>query len=427
MYGAIIGDIVGSKYEFDFMMKSKEFPFISEGCSYTDDSIMTVAVARALLKAQEDKSSFKHHLIVQMQEMGKRFPAPQGGYGTRFSEWLVSEHPTAYNSFGNGSAMRVSPCGLMAVELKEALDLAKASAEVTHNHPEGIKGAQAVAAAIFLAKTGAKSKQEIKEYIEENYYPLDKSLDEIRPSYSFNESCQRTVPQAIVAFLESNDYEDAVRNAVSLGGDSDTLGAITGSIAWAYYKIHSPENEPSTYNDQFGYWLTNRMAWYREMANNLLPKDFVETIDEFEKRSMGRIGTYYRAGICSLIPLDKWNTHFNLQLRPISLEGLPLIESLKTRSNELLRAFRSGEDFISILNNYKVGVSNYTDFLSSYEKMALSSETIKSRELFLEECFIILTIIWRSDYANGGGTLDKHKYVIAQCRQRIISILGMYE
>ena len=427
MYGAIIGDIVGSKYEFDFMMKSKEFPFISEGCSYTDDSIMTVAVARALLKAQEDKSSFKHHLIVQMQEMGKRFPAPQGGYGSSFTKWLTSDHPVAYNSYGNGSAMRVSPCALIAVELSEALDLAKASAEVTHNHPEGIKGAQAVAAAIFLSKTGAKSKQEIKEYIEENYYPLDKSLDEIRPSYSFNESCQCTVPQAIIAFLESCDYEDAVRNAISLGGDSDTLGAITGSIAWAYYKSHFPENEPSIYNHQFGYWLTNRMAWYREMANNLLPKDFVETIDEFEKRSMGRIGTYNRAGICSLIPIDKWNTHFNLQLRPISLEGLSLIESIKARNNELLRAFQSGEDFISILNNYKVGVSNYTDFLCSYEKVALSSETIKSRELFLEECFIILTIIWRSDYANGGGTLDRHNDVIAQCRKRIISILGMYE
>ena len=426
MYGAIIGDIVGSKYEFDFMMKSKNFPFISEGCSYTDDSIMTIAVARALLKAQEDKSSFKHHLIIQMREMGKRFPTPQGGYGNSFRKWLTSEHPVAYNSYGNGSAMRVSPCALIAVELSEAVDLAKASAEVTHNHPEGIKGAQAVAAAIFLAER-TKSKQKIKEYIEKNYYTLDKTLDEIRPSYRFNESCQCTVPQAIIAFLESNDYEDAIRNAVSLGGDSDTLGAITGSIAWAYYKRNPPENEPSTYNNQYDYWLTNRMEWYKEKANDLLPKDFVQTIDEFEKRSIGRNITYYRSGICSAIPIDKWDTHFYLEPRPISLEGLPLIDSIKVQSNELLRAFQGGEDFISIICNKKVGVSNYADFLSSYEKVALSREAIKDRVLFLEECFIILTIIWRSDYAHGGGTLDRHKEVIAQCCQRIISILEMYE
>lgn len=422
MYGAIIGDIVGSKFEFDFTMKSKNFPFISEGCSYTDDSIMTVAVARALMKAQEDKSSFKHHLIMQMQEMGKRFPAPQGGYGTRFSEWLTSEHPVAYNSYGNGSAMRVSPCGLIAVELSEALNLAKASAEVTHNHPEGIKGAQAVAAAVFLAKTG-DSKEDIKEYIEEHFYPLDKSLDELRPSYSFNESCQGTVPQAITAFLESNDYEDAVRNAVSLGGDSDTIGAITGAIAWAYYK-NNP-TEPPLYKDRIGYWLTNRMAWYQEVAKSLLPTDFVETIDEFEKRSMNRIGVYHRAGMCSVIPVDKWDTHF--YFRPISLERLPLIESIKIRSNELLKAFQNGENFIHILAHNKVGVYNYADFLGSYSKVAFSNEVVKDRALLLEECFIILTIIWRADYASGGGTLEKHKPVIEQCCQQIIRILSMYE
>lgn len=422
MYGAIIGDIVGSKFEFDFTMKSKNFPFISEGCSYTDDSIMTVAVARALLKAQEDKSSFKHHLIIQMKEMGKRFPAPQGGYGTRFSQWLSSEHPVAYNSYGNGAAMRVSPCGLIAVELSEALNLAKASAEVTHNHPEGIKGAQAVAAAVFLAKTG-DSKEDIKEYIEEHFYPLDKSLDELRPSYSFNESCQGTVPQAITAFLESNDYEDAVRNAVSLGGDSDTIGAITGAIAWAYYK-NNP-TEPPLYKDRIGYWLTNRMAWYQEVAKSLLPTDFVETIDEFEKRTMNRIGVYHRAGMCSVIPVDKWDTHF--YFRPISLERLPLIESIKIRSNELLKSFQNGENFIHILAHNKVGVYNYADFLGSYSKVAFSNEVVKDRALLLEECFIILTIIWRADYASGGGTLERHKTVIEQCCQRIIRILSMYE
>lgn len=158
-----------------------------------------------------------------------------GGYGGRFSSWLHGTINEPYNSFGNGAAMRVSPCAIYAVELEEALMLAKASAEVTHNHPEGIKGAQATAAAIFLAKTG-KSRDEIREHIENNYYRLDFTLDDIRTNYGFDETCQGTVPQAIAAFLESENFEDAIRNAISIGGDSDTLAAITGAIAWAFYR-----------------------------------------------------------------------------------------------------------------------------------------------------------------------------------------------
>ncbi len=298
MYGAIIGDIVGSKYEFN-NIKSKEFDLISQGCSITDDSLMTFAVAKAILKSNKEKVDFKSVLIEEMQTMGRRYPYPQGGYGGKFNVWLHSENPVPYNSFGNGSAMRVSPCGLIAVELQEALDLAKASAEVTHNHPEGIKGAQAVAAAIFLAQSNC-TKEKIREYINDNFYKLDKTLDEIRLTYSFNETCQETVPQAIVAFLESNDFEDAIRNAISIGGDSDTIGAITGAIAWSYYRF----SHKSKYNN-----TKPGRIWTEECddfinsykIDSFLPNEFVELIDEFDIRRMHRQGAYNRTGFCSAI------------------------------------------------------------------------------------------------------------------------------
>lgn len=176
MMGAIIGDVVGSKYEFR-NIKTKEFSLLSDGCTFTDDSVMTIAVARAILTAMEQKTDFSKELVKEMQSMGQKYP--YAGYGGMFSSWIKSEDPKPYNSFGNGSAMRVSPCGIMAVELEEALSLEKVSAEVTHNHPEGIKGAQAVAGAIFLAKT-KNSKDEIKAVIEDRYYQLDFTLDNIR-------------------------------------------------------------------------------------------------------------------------------------------------------------------------------------------------------------------------------------------------------
>ncbi len=196
MYGAIIGDIVGSKYEFN-NIKTKDFPFVSHGCEFTDDTVMTVAVAKAILRSREENSPFKTILVQEMQLLGRKYP--HAGYGGMFSSWLYEEDPQPYNSFGNGSAMRVSPCGLIAVMLDEAISLARTSAEVTHNHPEGIKGAEATAAAIFLARTG-KNKETIGGYICDHYYNLSQTLDEIRPTYWFNETCQNTVPQAIIAF-----------------------------------------------------------------------------------------------------------------------------------------------------------------------------------------------------------------------------------
>ena len=198
MLGAIIGDMVGAKYEFD-NIKTKEFPLFSPDSTYTDDTIMTIAVARALIRSHGESRNFQAVLIEEMQALGRKYPYPTGGCGMRFSQWLRSSHPEPYHSFGNGSAMRVSPCGLIAVELYEALSLAKASAEVTHNHPEGIKGAQAVAGAVFLARQH-KDKQYIADFIKTNFYDLDFTLDQIRDSYRFNETCQGTVPRQSLHF-----------------------------------------------------------------------------------------------------------------------------------------------------------------------------------------------------------------------------------
>lgn len=261
MYGAVIGDIVGSKYEFN-NIKTKDFPLFSDGCDFTDDSIMTIAVARAILRSAGTDVPLGKTLVEEMQALGHRFPYPQGGYGGKFGQWLQTPSPAPYHSFGNGSAMRVSACALVAENMEEAILLSATSAAVTHDHPEGIKGAVATAAAIFLAKNG-HTKDEIRRHVEEHYYPLDRTLDEIRPVYQFNETCRGTVPEAIIAFLESDSFEDAVRNAVSLGGDSDTLGAITGSIAYAFYHT------------------ADRNTALEKTANRYLPSDFVETIEQF--------------------------------------------------------------------------------------------------------------------------------------------------
>ena len=233
MMGAILGDIIGSRYEHR-NIKFKEFPLFSMRCSMTDDSIMTLAVADALLQSREDRSDLGKTAVRSMQELGCQFP--DCGFGGHFRQWLQNRDPQPYGSWGNGAAMRVSPCGWAGSSPEEVKALSKAVTEVSHNHPEGIKGAEAAAMAVYLARTGS-SKSEIREYTEKHYYALNFTLEEIRDSYTFDVSCQGSVPQAIEAFLESTDFEDAVRGAVSLGGDSDTIAAITGGIAEAYYGI----------------------------------------------------------------------------------------------------------------------------------------------------------------------------------------------
>ena len=251
MLGAIVGDVVGSVYEWN-NIKTKDFPFFREDCFFTDDTVMTCAVAEAIMNGGQ-----KDDFIDAMKKYGRMYP--NADYGARFNRWLMTDNREPYNSFGNGSAMRVSPCAWVVDATTDELPfevkrLARLSAEVTHNHPEGVKGAMATSDAIFMCRyyfggysgdygkpindNPAECKRLIKEHIEQEYgYNLSQSLDEIRPNYRFNETCQDTVPQAIIAFLESTDFEDAIRNAISLGGDSDTLAAITGSIAEAAYGI----------------------------------------------------------------------------------------------------------------------------------------------------------------------------------------------
>lgn len=237
MYGTILGDIIGCPFEFDRGDKTKDFKLFSRRSHFTDDSVMTLAVCEALLKVGQDATvkEIEDAVITSMQSWGRRYP--HEGYGGYFRCWLTARHPEPYNSFGNGSAMRVSAAGWLYDSLEKTRVVAKATANVTHNHPEGIKGEEATASAIFMARNGS-SKEEIKKYIEnEFHYDLNRTLDEIRPSFHMHETCQKTVPEAIIAFLEAKDFEDAIRNAVSLGGDTDTLGAITGSIAEAYFGI----------------------------------------------------------------------------------------------------------------------------------------------------------------------------------------------
>lgn len=255
MIGAIAGDIIGSVYEFN-PCKSKDFPLFHPRCAFTDDTVLTVAVADAILTGRPYKE--------RVWEIGRRYP--DSGYGGSFILWLESPDPQPYNSWGNGSAMRVSPVGFAFDTEEEALREAEKCAAISHNHPEGIKGAQATALAVFLARSG-RSKQDIRREVAGRFgYDLDRTVDSIRPGYSFDESCQRTVPEALVAFLDSADYEDAVRNAVSLGGDSDTLACIAGGVAEAFYGgVPKP---------------------IEQAARRLLPADLARVVDAFRERFM---------------------------------------------------------------------------------------------------------------------------------------------
>ena len=233
MLGAIFGDIVGSVYEFN-NTGDLHFPLLSRYSRPTDDSIMTLAVARALMETWgQPDDAIRAALVREMRDFGARYP--NGGYGGRFSDWLAADDPQPYGSFGNGSAMRVSPVGWLCGTMEDTLHMARLTAEVTHNHPEGIKGAQAIAAGVFLARAGQDKDAILRSLTERFHYDLTRTLDEIRPTYGFYEICQKSVPEAIRAFYEGETYEDVIRRAVALGGDSDTIACMAGALAEAYY------------------------------------------------------------------------------------------------------------------------------------------------------------------------------------------------
>ena len=264
MYGAILGDMIGAPYEFDRGDKTKDFPLFCRYSQFTDDSVMTVAVAEALLNTiGEGDGEIKAGLVRSMRKWGLAYP--NAGYGRMFYYWLCKKDPQPYNSYGNGSAMRVSAAGWLFDTLEKTRHTARLTAEVTHNHPEGIKGAEATASAIFLARTG-KNKTEIRDYIIKEFgYDLSRTCDEIRPAYRHIETCQQTVPEAITAFLEGNDFEDVIRTAVSLGGDCDTLTCIAGGIAEAYYGVPN--------------------ALKRKCVKRL-PADMTKVLRKFEKKNV---------------------------------------------------------------------------------------------------------------------------------------------
>ena len=261
MYGAILGDMIGAPYEFDRSPKRKYFPLFSEESRFTDDTVMTVAVADALLAvpAGAADDEIREELVDSMHRWGKQYP--HAGYGGRFSHWLWSGSREPYGSWGNGSAMRASAAGWLYGTLEETRRMARLTADVTHDHPEGIKGAESTASAIWLARSG-RSKQEIREYIEREFgYDLSRTCDQIRPAYRHVESCQETVPEAITAFLEGEDFEDVIRTAVSLGGDCDTLTCIAGGIAEAFYGV--PEH-------------------LKQECRTRLPKDMRKVLERFD-------------------------------------------------------------------------------------------------------------------------------------------------
>ncbi len=273
MIGALLGDMIGAPFEFDRGNKTKDFQLFSKYSEFTDDSVMATAVAEALLDTlgQSDKT-ITAALVASMQKWGRKYP--NAGYGVKFSKWLHDRKPKPYGSFGNGSAMRVSPAGWLFDDIETTRHMAALTASVTHNHPEGIKGAEAVASAIFFARNG-RSKENIRSYIIHEFgYDLSRTCDEIRPGYHHVESCQETVPEAITAFMEGKDFEDVIRTAVSLGGDCDTLTCIAGSMAEAFYGV--PDDLSAE-------------------CRRRLPEDIIAVLDRFNKKKKSAVSPSHDA------------------------------------------------------------------------------------------------------------------------------------
>ena len=385
--GAIIGDIVGSRFEFN-NYRSTDFEFLNDKCFFTDDSVMTIAVADWVTnKRQTDR-----HLALYLREWGRKYP--NRGYGGMFLRWLLSkELSSPYNSFGNGSAMRVSPCGFYAQSLDEALLLAKQSAEVTHNHPEGIKGAQSVAAAIYLAKTG-NTKAIIKEYIENNFgYDLSRTCDEIRRFYKFNETCQETCPEAIIAFLESHDYESAIRLGISLGGDSDTIGAITGGIAAAYYGV--PDSIMEDVKRFIPFEFIDIVEKFENSMNTekRISADIINTLKENEIFVFGSNLDGMHGGGAARVAYNKfgaiWGQGVGLQGQSYAIPTMHGgVNVIKPYVDEFIDFAKSHTELKFLVTRIGCGIAGFTD-----EEIApLFKEAIEIENIYLPKSFYYILV-----------------------------------
>lgn len=373
--GVITGDIVGSIYEFD-NHRSKDFPLFGAEVEFTDDSIMTIATMMALMNGGKFDD-----FVDAYRQLGNKYPS---SYGNRFSNWLGADKPEPYDSWGNGSAMRVSPVAWWSNDIDEVAMLAKVSAEVTHNHPEGVKGAQSIAEAIFLARTG-KSKQDIKKHIETRYdYFLDFKLDDIRESYQFDESSAGTVPPAIVAFLESTDFEDAIRNAISIGGDSDTLAAITGSIAEAFYGI--PDD---IMGDTLKYLTDDLRAIVRNFNTAITP---ILTVSKFQTLSNTDIETLHSLNQRIQSYNGKWGERHSGKKLKSGANTLPY-----TEQNELI------QEFVQFMYDKDLVINfDWSKWQEGRDWFA-SEDEAKYQDLDIETSLKLLTVVIRNDRFNEGA------------------------
>lgn len=414
MLGAIIGDTVGSVYEFN-NTKSVDFPFFSKFSNYTDDSVMTFAVAKWLL---EDSGHTHQKLEDIMVKVANTFPCPMGGYGGGFHTWLfypqslydydeefgeiayqsnTGRHP--YKSWGNGSAMRVSAVGWLFDTLEETERVAKISAEITHNHPEGIKGAQATAAAIWMGRNG-KSKDEIRDYIEKKYgYDLHKTWEYWHPIYQWDSSCQGTVPQAIISFLDSNSYENAIRRAVSLGGDSDTLACITGGIAEAFYKDIPKEiayhavsllpKELKAILEQF-YEQVGYPKYINKKTKHIAP-DFIDTLAENEIFVFGSNLAGMHIGGAARMAMDKfgavWGQGVGLQGQSYAIPTLQgEVETIKPYVDEFIEFAKAHPEYKFLVTRIGCGIAGFTD--AEIASLFLEAQDIEN--VWLPESFCTL-------------------------------------
>lgn len=390
MLGAIIGDMVGSVYEFANTKRS-DFPLFEGGSSYTDDSVMSMAVAQWLLT---DPLHTEEELSSIMRGFSKEYPCPKGGYGSMFLGWLLDPEAKAYGSWGNGAAMRVSAVGWMFDTLEETERIAEISASVSHNHSEGIKGAQATAAAIFLARTGS-TKEEIKTYISNRFgYDLDRTYESVHATYHWESSCQGTVPEAIIAFLASHDYESSIRMAVALGGDSDTLACINGGIAEAFYK-DIPMNIRQTAIDRLPLEfinilrdMQNRCPMLRYYDLQSFTPDYLSRLRDNEIFVFGSNLHGFHSGGAAKTALDKfgavWGQGTGLQGQSYAIPTMQGgVETIKPYIDEFIAFTEKHQDLHFFVTRIGCGIAGFSDT----DIAPLFSEALNKRNISLPKSF----------------------------------------